>query len=227
MMSPMSDLRVLIVADDPLVRAGLAALFAGRSGYVVVAQLGGESAILTALEVYRPDVVLWDLGWDPGRDLDQPPMAALREAGTALEKLAELRDAEMPMVVLLADSIYAPAAWSAGARCLLWRNVGTEKLLASLTAAAQGLVVLESALATPVAPVPALAPLLAYEPLTPREVEVLQLLAEGLPNKNIAMHLHISEHTVKFHVNALMSKLGAQNRTEAVVRATRLGILLL
>ena len=65
------------------------------------------------------------------------------------------------------------------------------------------------------------------EALTPREQEVLQLLAEGLPNKTIADRLYISEHTVKFHVNAILSKLGAQSRTEAVVRATRLGILLL
>jgi DNA-binding NarL/FixJ family response regulator len=65
------------------------------------------------------------------------------------------------------------------------------------------------------------------EPLTPREQEVLQLLAEGLPNKAIARQLEISDHTVKFHVNAIMGKLGAQSRTEAVVRATRLGLVLL
>ena len=65
------------------------------------------------------------------------------------------------------------------------------------------------------------------ENLTPRELEVLQLLAEGLPNKTIARRLEISEHTVKFHVNAIMSKLNAQSRTEAVVRATQLGLILL
>ena len=63
--------------------------------------------------------------------------------------------------------------------------------------------------------------------LTPREHEVLGLVAEGLPNKSIADHLSISEHTVRFHVNSIMSKLGAQSRTEAVTRATRLGLLLL
>lgn len=227
MTSPMPDLRLLIVADDPLARAGLTALFAGRSGYVVVAQLGSDSPLLTMLEVYRPDVVIWDLGWDPGRALAQPSMTAPGEARTALEKLAELRDTAVPVVALLADSTYAPAAWNTGARCLLWRHVEAEKLLASLSAAVQGLVVLESTLATLLVPGPAIMPLTPYDTLTPREVEVLQLLAAGLPNKNIATHLHISEHTVKFHVNALMSKLGAQNRTDAVVRATRLGILLL
>jgi DNA-binding NarL/FixJ family response regulator len=63
--------------------------------------------------------------------------------------------------------------------------------------------------------------------LTSREQEVLKLLAEGLPNKGIADRLRISDHTVKFHVNAIMSKLGAQSRTDAVVRATRQGLLLL
>ncbi|MGH2536960.1 MAG: response regulator transcription factor, partial [Candidatus Promineifilaceae bacterium] len=63
------------------------------------------------------------------------------------------------------------------------------------------------------------------EPLTPRELEVLGLLAEGLTNKAIALRLGISEHTVKFHLNAILSKLGAQSRTAAVVRATRLGLI--
>jgi len=65
------------------------------------------------------------------------------------------------------------------------------------------------------------------EALTGREMEVLQLLAEGLPNKIIANKLSITDHTVKFHVNAIMSKLGVQSRTEAVVRATKLGLIIL
>jgi DNA-binding NarL/FixJ family response regulator len=65
------------------------------------------------------------------------------------------------------------------------------------------------------------------EELTPRETEVLQLLAEGLTNKAIADRLGISRHTVKFHVNAILTKLNAQSRTEAVVRATRSGLLAL
>jgi len=65
------------------------------------------------------------------------------------------------------------------------------------------------------------------ESLTSRELEVLQYLAEGLPNKAIALKLGISEHTIKFHVNAILGKLGAQSRTEAVVRASRLGLIIL
>ena len=65
------------------------------------------------------------------------------------------------------------------------------------------------------------------EPLTAREKEVLQHMAEGLANKQIALALGISEHTVKFHINAILGKLNAQSRTEAVVRATRAGLILL
>ena len=65
------------------------------------------------------------------------------------------------------------------------------------------------------------------EELTPRELAVLRLVAEGLPNKTIAVKLGISEHTVKFHVNAILGKLGVASRTEAVVRATRLGLIFL
>ena len=65
------------------------------------------------------------------------------------------------------------------------------------------------------------------EELTKREHEVLKLLAEGLSNRSIAVQLEISEHTVKYHVNSILRKLGAQSRTEAVVRATRSGLILL
>jgi DNA-binding NarL/FixJ family response regulator len=63
------------------------------------------------------------------------------------------------------------------------------------------------------------------EPLTTREEQVLQQLAEGLSNRSIAQRLQISEHTVKFHINAILGKLGAQSRTEAVARAARLGLI--
>ena len=65
------------------------------------------------------------------------------------------------------------------------------------------------------------------EPLTPREVQVLELLAEGLPNKAIAVRLHISDQTVKFHVSSISGKLGAKNRTDAVRRAVRRGMITL
>jgi DNA-binding NarL/FixJ family response regulator len=89
------------------------------------------------------------------------------------------------------------------------------------------LVVLDATLAAALFPVHHVATAPIANPLTPRETEVLQLVAAGLPNKTIADRLRISEHTVKFHINAIMGKLGAQSRTEAVVRATQQGLILL
>ena len=138
--------------------------------------------------------------------------------------------------MLLPDALHATAAWQAGARALLLRDAGTPRLAAALVALAQGLTILDPTLdqallkvvTSPSSPLwhedtpPAPA-----EDLTAREREVLRLLAEGLANKTIAHRLGISEHTVKFHVNAILGKLGVESRTEAVVRATRLGLILL
>jgi DNA-binding NarL/FixJ family response regulator len=110
---------------------------------------------------------------------------------------------------------------------LLLRDASVEKLVAALNSAAQGLVTLDPVFIDALLPPAQPAPTPPVETLTPRELEVLQHLAEGLPNKAIARRLDISEHTVKFHVNAIMSKLGVQSRTEAVVRATQLGLILL
>jgi len=101
-------------------------------------------------------------------------------------------------------------------------------LLAALQAVARGLAVFEPTL-SPVRPTPRASASTPTSPeaLTPREREVLSLLAEGLSNKAIADRLAISEHTAKFHVNAVLSKLGVQRRTEAVVRAARLGLVTL
>lgn len=208
----MDELRVLIIADDPLARAGLATLLANQPGCRVVGQISGEIEALDTLEVYRPDVILWDLGWN-GED--------------SLDRLAELPEAGIPLVALLPDESLAGEARRSGLRSLLLRSVTAEKLAAALQATAHNLEVLEPSLSEALLPdsYAETAPLV--EALTPREVEVLHLLAEGLANKAIARRLAISDHTVKFHVNAILSKLGAQSRTEAVVRATRLGLIML
>lgn len=207
---------VLIVADDALARAGLAALLADEPAVAVAGRISAAEDLPAALALYAPAVVLWDLGWQP-----EP----------AIERLLAVSDAAPPIAVLLPDGESAADAWLAGARGLLSRDAAPQAIAAALLALAEGLAVMEpdfgSVLRPPhVLPVPGdTAPL--AEPLTARELEVLRLLAEGLPNKTIAQRLNISEHTVKFHVNAILGKLGAASRTEAVVRATRLGLLLL
>ncbi len=199
------------MADDPLARAGLAGLLAAQPGCLVVGQVPSEAAAAGAPDAYRPDVLLWDLGWDPQ---------------TALEHLSELA-APQPMLVLLNDQVHAGVAWAAGARGLLPRDSGAERLRAALMAVAEGLAVVDAEWAAALMPAGEEAPVSPVGELTRREREVLQLLAEGLPNKTIASRLGISEHTVKFHVNAVMGKLGAQSRTDAVVRGTRAGFILL
>jgi|YNPNPStandDraft_1061719.scaffolds.fasta_scaffold19539_3 two-component system nitrate/nitrite response regulator NarL len=209
----MPPVRVLLIADDLLTRAGLATLLARAPSCEVVGQVASTEELAAAFTTYLPNAALWDLGW---------------QAEAALERLAELADGSPPIVVLLADNAWATAAWTAGARGLLLRTATVEAMAASLEAVAQGLVVLDPDLATALFSAPLPTPMTSPpEAITPREREVLQLLAEGLPNKAIAQRLGISEHTVKYHVNALLGKLDAQSRTEAVVRATRLGLILL
>ncbi len=98
---------------------------------------------------------------------------------------------------------------------------------AALKAVVAGLTVMAPELSPQRAKSEYRAPLPVVEQLTPREMEVLQLLAQGLPNKRIADRLNVSDHTVKFHVNAILGKLGVQSRTEAVILATRLGLVML
>ena len=191
--------------------AGLAALLADWPECTIVGQVAGKGDVSSALDSHRPDVVVWDLGWDPT---------------DALERLADLGDGGPPVVALLPDEAHATEAWAAGAIALLFRDTDIERLVAALNAVVRGLATLEPELAAPL-PARGRAPTPLAEDLTPRELEVLGLLAEGLPNKTIAQRLGISEHTVKFHVNAILGKLGAQSRTEAVTRATRLGLILL
>lgn len=121
---------------------------------------------------------------------------------------------------------------------LLPRDATAEEIISAIEAVARGLIVLDRGMARRLlnsARVPTgasganareMSPLLS-EPLTAREHEVLQLLAEGLPNKLIAARLHVSEHTAKFHVASIMTKLGAASRTEAVTLAARRGLLIL
>jgi DNA-binding NarL/FixJ family response regulator len=133
--------------------------------------------------------------------------------------------AELPggtIVALVSDEDGAARALSRGARGALLRDASAEKLSAALVACARGLVVLDETLPLVRRDAP-----LDVGTLTPREHEVLQLLAQGLANKEIAYRLGVSDHTAKFHVNAILSKLAAQSRTEAVVKAARLGLIVL
>jgi len=203
-------LRVLLVGDDPLARGGLAYLLSGEQGLAVVAQADALGAA-AAVERDDPEVAVWDPGAEP--------------LGW-LERLGDLGESGPPALALLLDEEAAAAALATGARGLLFRDVEGRRLAAALRALAGGLLVFDEALLPPLLR-PRPAPQTPPEPLTPRELEVLQLLAQGLSNRRIAESLGISEHTAKFHVNSIVGKLGAQTRTDAAVRAARLGLVLL
>ena len=208
------------MADDPLARAGLAAVLTSGAGVTVVGQIEGKSAAPSAVDVFRPTVVVWDLGWDPVRGLVESPAAGL-------EQLSALADGAIPIVALVSDQRQAVGAWLAGSRGLLLRTSPGATLRAAVRAVSQGLMALDPELSLALLPTAERSAGPEAAELTPRETQVLQLLAEGLPNKVIASQLDISEHTVKFHINSIMGKLGAQSRTDAVMRATRSGLILL
>lgn len=153
------------------------------------------------------EVLLWDSGARPSGAAAVP----------ALERT--------PTLALARDEDSALDLLRAGALGVLLRDAEGERLVAALRAVATGLGVFEPALLRSLLSARATPP--DGPVLTPREAEVLRLMAEGLSNKLIADRLKISDHTAKFHVNSILNKLGAETRTEAVVSAARRGLLML
>jgi DNA-binding NarL/FixJ family response regulator len=203
-------MRVLVVSQNQLAQFGLGALVEQAEGLEVVAAVAPGGAADAVLRL-RPDAILVDGG--AGR-------SALRES---LEAVA---DAHGVPILVLTDSAAAGAeALAGGAAALLSPDTGPAVLAAAVGAAVGGLVVFDRGLAEGLVSTPtdideALRPI---ERLTPRESQVLQLLAQGLTNAEIGSRLEVSEHTAKFHVGAVLGKLGARSRAEAVAVASRLG----
>jgi two-component system, NarL family, response regulator YdfI len=145
----------------------------------------------------------------------------------------EIKDAPLSLaIVVLTDN--TEVSWSAealrsGVRAILPRDATSEEIRAAIQAAAMGLVVLHSAafdaLLSPIPERSELDP--PDQILTPREIEVLRMIAAGLGNKEIASKLTISDHTVKFHISSIFAKLGASSRTEAVTLGIRRGLIMI
>jgi two-component system, NarL family, response regulator YdfI len=211
-------IRVFTIAGSLVTRSGLETLLRARTVKVAGSAANLESAE-SLLRDAEADAVLIDAtGEQPEQFVE-----TVVESGLPSE-LA---------VVLLADPLTRAslaAALRAGVRAVLPRSVSQDQLLAALQAVASGLIVVDSADVEAAFPAfsPGFRPLgeLA-EPLTRRESEVLQMLAAGLGNKEIAVRLAISGHTVKFHVASILGKLGAETRTEAVSLGIRRGLVLL
>ena len=203
--------RVLVAADDPLARAGLANLIEIDPSNEVVASADAAETLEASIEAFVPDVVVLDLGWDPD---------------DVLESLTD-RDRTVRWVVLVPDESRGTDAFTAGADAILLRDASSDMLAAAIRAVAENLRALSPQIADAIdSPEPRSQPSESPE-LTRREMEVLKLVAEGQSNKEIAFNLDISDHTVKFHVNSILTKLNARSRTEAVTHAARFGLLYL
>jgi two-component system, NarL family, nitrate/nitrite response regulator NarL len=204
--------RVLLVGADALALRGLALLLQAQPALEVVGDAAPGEALEASLEQAAPEVLLWDAGPRGGAPLELPD---------ALEPAA------LPLLALVPDERAAAEALAAGARGVLLRDADAETIAAAVGALRARLVVLDEPLGRALAQAPPAAAGLPGEALTPREREVLHLVSEGLSNRLIAGRLAISEHTAKFHVASILAKLGVQTRTEAVVRAARLGLVFL
>jgi two-component system, NarL family, response regulator YdfI len=209
-------IRVFIVAASPLARAGLENLLAAR-GVQVAGSAGNIESLGTQLLDAESEVILIDTSGEAPESV--------------LESPTELDLASEAAVVVLADHPSPGSSAEArrvGVRAVLPRDISPGQLVAALEAVAAGLVVMHPSEVIAALPTMAATPLPELvEPLTRREREVLQMLASGVGNKEIAAQLAISEHTVKFHVTSILGKLGAATRTEAVAQAIRLGLILL
>ena len=207
-------IRVLVLADSAVVRAGLEAMLreGGRFEPMLVDVPPVNLSRLTRLRLSsQPEVVLAEMGNLSTFD-GAIPIA--------------------PVVVLIDDVGRAELlrALYRGVRAVLPRDANPGEIFAAIEAAAAGLTVLgddELNLLLPAASQSEAGSGQTLEALTAREIEVLVLMAQGLANKNIADRLAISEHTVKFHVSSILSKLGASSRTEAVTRGLKDGLLVL
>ncbi len=211
-------IRVFLIAASSLTRAGLQNRLNAKN-VKIVGTAATIDALGSELSDTKADVLLVDA-------VGEPPEAIIESLVDS--DLA----AEIPIVVLAEPSSPAVStqALHAGIRALLPNEIPADQLVAALQAAAAGLVVLHPAEVAAAFPTiaPASQPLAELpEPLTRREREVLQMLAAGLANKEIAARLNISDHTAKFHVAAILGKLGAATRTEAVALGIRRGLVLL
>ena len=214
-------MRVLVAATDSIVRAGLESILRTSSDMSVVGVASDPDTLANLITAQSPDVVLMELGLQ-----DEEPVS---------EKLVALSTLTEVAIVLLGDTFqgdWITEALRLGVRAVLPRRATAEEILQAVVAVAAGLVVLHPdaldlllpVLSSVTQPVDEANPVQA---LTPREIEVLGMLAEGLGNKAIARRLSISEHTVKFHVSSIFTKLNARSRTEAVTLGARQGLIML
>jgi two-component system NarL family response regulator len=207
-MSPAAPIRILAADDHLVVRMGLVALIDRQEDMQVVGQAASGRQVVELYRVHKPDVTLMDLRM-PGKNGDEAIADICQEDPKARVIVLTIHRGD--------EAVHR--AIRAGARGYLLKDVPFQDLLAAIRAVHEGKRCIPAELAG------AMAGRLRHEELTPRETDVLKLIAGGLTNKLAGERLDITENAVKHHVAAILSKLDAQDRTHAVMLALDRGII--
>jgi len=201
-------IRILVAEDHLVARVGVSTIVNMQPDMTVVAEASNGQQAVELFRKHRPDVTLLDLR--------MPGMGGV-EAATAIR--AEFPTAKMVALTTYGGDEDIRRALAAGVLAYLTKDVLHDELLKAIRAVNEGRTYLPAAVAA------ALAAQLPRPDLSAREVQVLELIVQGLPNKQIAYTLNIAEHTVKNHVKNILSKLGVQDRTQAATAAIQRGII--
>jgi DNA-binding NarL/FixJ family response regulator len=210
-------IRILVVDDHPVVRDGLSAMLATQPDFEVVAAASSGKEAVDKAASYQPQVVLLDL--------EMPEMDGVQALKQIRSRYPQIR-----VIVFTAFDTDERilSAVQAGAQGYLLKGAPRAELFHAIRVVSEGGSLLQPVVASKLLKQMSQERADAQplsDPLTEREMDVLQLLAQGKPNKEIAEELVISERTVKFHVSSILTKLEAGNRTEAVTIAAQLGLV--
>jgi DNA-binding NarL/FixJ family response regulator len=210
-----NPIRILVADDHPVVRDGLVAILDTQPDFVVAGQASTGTDVIRQATLLDPDVVLLDL--------EMPEMDGVQ----ALRQLRAIRP-ETQVIIFTAfdtDELIVGAV-QAGAQGYLLKGAPRDEIFQAIRVVAAGGSLLQPVVASKLMQhISKADEQLAAEPLTDREMQVLDLLTQGKSNKEIAAALSISERTAKFHVSSIMGKLSAGNRTEAVTIAAQRGLV--